>query len=94
VEQAGAYRVPAILRTEQARAGDGGQRPLVPRSHFQPRLTRGARHYTHLGDRAQSSSSCYNALSLVIEPTFESSLCFTLNFGAATRKSPLHSRGG
>jgi hypothetical protein len=29
-----------------------------------------------------------------LEPTFESSLCFTLNFGAATRTSPLHSRGG
>ena len=28
---------------EQARAGDGFQRPLVPRSRFQPRLTRGVR---------------------------------------------------
>jgi len=29
---------------EQARAGDGFQRPLVPRSRFQPRLTPGVRH--------------------------------------------------
>ena len=28
---------------EQARAGDGVQRPLVPRSRFPPRLTRGVR---------------------------------------------------
>src|SRR5215467_7746952 len=26
-----------------------------------------AQHYTHLGDRAQYASSCYNALSLTIE---------------------------
>ena len=30
-------------RAEQARAGDGFQRPLVPRFRFQPRLTRGVR---------------------------------------------------
>jgi hypothetical protein len=49
VEQAGAHRVPAFLRTEQSRAGDGLQRPLVPRSRFQPRLTRGVtRFHTQL----------------------------------------------
>jgi hypothetical protein len=30
-------------RAEQARAGDGGQRPLVPRSRCPPRLTRSVR---------------------------------------------------
>src|SRR5262249_39101627 len=31
----------------------GCQRPLVPRSRWQPCLTPIAQHYTHLGDRAQ-----------------------------------------
>jgi hypothetical protein len=33
---------------EPRRAGDGCQRPLVPRSRCLPRLTPGAHHYTHL----------------------------------------------
>jgi hypothetical protein len=39
MQQAGEYRVPAILHTYPRRAGDGFQRPLIPRSRFQPRLT-------------------------------------------------------
>jgi len=35
---------------EQSRAGDGAQRPLVPRSRFPPRLTRSV--------RCQSVASC------------------------------------
>jgi hypothetical protein len=38
VEQAGAHRIPAILRTSPRHPGDGFQRPLVPRFRFQPQL--------------------------------------------------------
>jgi Domain of unknown function (DUF4277) len=33
-------------------------------------------------------------ISQALQPTFESSRCFTLHFGAATRTSPLHRPGG
>ena len=42
--------VPTTFRTEQGFAGDGFQRPLVPRSRFQPRLKPGVRRQNHRKD--------------------------------------------
>ena len=37
--------VPTTFRAEQGFAGDGFQRPLVPRSRFQPRLKPGVKSF-------------------------------------------------
>jgi hypothetical protein len=62
------FASPEHWRRAEHRSGADAQQPaLLRRSRFQVRLTASAQHYTHLGDRAQCLSGCYNALSLTMD---------------------------